>query len=793
MMMMMRYLVTALLINAVKGVDVYPKVPAMHDNLVGRGERMMLYLVTAMLVNANAVAGVDVYPDVNSVHVINSCHLDIGFADSSANIVNEYFHNYLPKAAVTTVHGMPLRFMFQSWIVDLFFSCEENFIPIYLPNVICPNKTEIDLVTKGIASESITWHAFPHNAQLEIMSEYMLDAGFELTRQLDEKFNQPAKNVLSQRDVPGITVGAIPTFKRNNISGVSIGCNDGTTPPSVPPCFLWKDTASSSGDDILGLFNWPGYGRISADASIPIEKQQMFCRVESFDHALIYNWNGDNAGPFDQEEYERLYARLALSFPNADIFSSTFSNFTGHLETVREKLPVVSEEIGDSWIYGVPSDPQKVSRMRAMGRAWKTFVDSAFSGNVTHAMRSDSDLLRATKLALKLGEHTWGKDVKKNLVDNDSWRNDDFERAKAKGSSNASQYEALELSWWEQRAWGIASPIDLLTKSGHPLADLVRDEFDQLRPRMPATKNGELGKVNETYTCDGVISLAFNEEGAISYLEHESSIWASEEKTLVRPVYRSYSAQDVQNFFSTYVRSNQSWVEHDYGKPNLPKVGVPVGQLWTPRLKSIFLNRTHHTSSVCSFLLEWSFEDVVHREYGGPAVGFTRVDIDSEERTLNVTLSMFNKTTTRLPEAMFVQFQVAPAVDDSETNWEANKLGQWIGPANIVDGGTKHLHGVSQKGLRASRRGGAETLEISSVDFAVANFGALQAYPSPINTTADTKTHGASFVLWDNLWGTNYVMWWPFVVPPPDPYASCASYFPVDGNSDMIGRLSLKL
>mgnify|MGYP001179789920 CR=1 FL=1 len=126
MMMMMRYLVTALL-------------RTMHDNLVGRGEGMMLYLVAAMLVNA--VAGVDVYPDVNSVHVINSCHLDIGFADSSANIVNEYFHNYLSKAAVTTVHGMPLRFMFQSWIVDLFFSCEENSIPIYLPNVICPNKT----------------------------------------------------------------------------------------------------------------------------------------------------------------------------------------------------------------------------------------------------------------------------------------------------------------------------------------------------------------------------------------------------------------------------------------------------------------------------------------------------------------------------------------------------------------------------------------------------------------------------------------------------------------------------
>ena len=36
---------------------------------------------------------------IEHVHVINSCHLDIGFADSSAGIVNEYFERHLPMAA----------------------------------------------------------------------------------------------------------------------------------------------------------------------------------------------------------------------------------------------------------------------------------------------------------------------------------------------------------------------------------------------------------------------------------------------------------------------------------------------------------------------------------------------------------------------------------------------------------------------------------------------------------------------------------------------------------------------
>ena len=36
------------------------------------------------------------YPDIEVVHVINSCHLDIGFADSSVGIINRYVQVTLP-------------------------------------------------------------------------------------------------------------------------------------------------------------------------------------------------------------------------------------------------------------------------------------------------------------------------------------------------------------------------------------------------------------------------------------------------------------------------------------------------------------------------------------------------------------------------------------------------------------------------------------------------------------------------------------------------------------------------
>ena len=80
----------------------------------------------------------------------------------------------------------------------------------------------------------------------------------------------------------------------------------------------------------------------------------------------------------------------------------------------------MDKEVGDTWIYGVPSDPQKVSRMKVINSAY-TALDE--KGELESMLSNDAVLRNATRFALKLGEHTWGKDVKSNLHDNYSWKN----------------------------------------------------------------------------------------------------------------------------------------------------------------------------------------------------------------------------------------------------------------------------------------------------------------------------------------------------------------------------------
>ena len=90
-----------------------------------------------------------VHKHIKTVHVINSCHLDIGFAPggpvgaasgksaTSADIMNQYFHEWIPNAikvgaelerGVAGYTDRKLGFMFQSWVLALFFDCPPGLL-----------------------------------------------------------------------------------------------------------------------------------------------------------------------------------------------------------------------------------------------------------------------------------------------------------------------------------------------------------------------------------------------------------------------------------------------------------------------------------------------------------------------------------------------------------------------------------------------------------------------------------------------------------------------------------------
>lgn len=80
----------------------------------------------------------------------------------------------------------------------------------------------------------------------------------------------------------------------------------------------------------------------------------------------------DNCGPpSDASEVLRNYAHWRSEFPGAHVMASSFDAFVEKLysQLPHLKLPEVVGEIGDTWIYGVSSDPWKIANYRAAARA----------------------------------------------------------------------------------------------------------------------------------------------------------------------------------------------------------------------------------------------------------------------------------------------------------------------------------------------------------------------------------------------------------------------------------------
>lgn len=59
--------------------------------------------------------------------------------------------------------GLQLHFMAQSWIVSLYLDC-----PPGIPGLMCPTAAARANFTDAVRRGYITWHAFPHNGELEL-------------------------------------------------------------------------------------------------------------------------------------------------------------------------------------------------------------------------------------------------------------------------------------------------------------------------------------------------------------------------------------------------------------------------------------------------------------------------------------------------------------------------------------------------------------------------------------------------------------------------------------------------
>jgi hypothetical protein len=525
-------------------------------------------------------------------------------------------------------------------------------------------------------------------------------------------------------DVPGHTRGIIPPLAKHGVTFLEIGVNGGSTPAVLPPLFLWKDPSGAS----LAMMYHHEYEGITV--------------VPGSDLALVTRVRGDNSGPHKPQEIDRIHADLAARFPNAEIVATNLSEMANALAPFRDRLPVVTEEIGDTWIYGCASDPLKVARFREIARLRETWIAKAA---LQVGDETDLQLLRHVLLT---PEHTWGTDTK-TWLDYDNLIPSDLA-----GKLDTKNYKVVEFSWQEKRQDlldGVATlPASLRADAENVIRALtVRPEEEiaglpcMYAPLIP-------GKPIET--AHFVLNID-RRTGAITRLHSKATgrEWASEKNPIGLFSYQTLSADDYKNYQASYLTTKADWAAKDFGKPNIEKFGARR-QEWQPVSAAIGLCSPNHSPSL---RIDLQFDDEQAAQSGRAA--FPRsIVIDlvlpDNEPIIYLNLTWRGKLATRMPEALWLTFN--PIAEDPK-GWKLDKSGEWISPFDVVASGNRHMHAV-QRGF--CYESGGSAFAVDTLDAPIVALG--ERDPILFSNDQPDLSKGLHSCLFNNCWGTNYIMWY---------------------------------
>jgi len=662
-------------------------------------------------------------PAVKRVLAMFKCHFDAGFIDTQANVIHRYFTEYFPHAIELAEKSRQPGANRYVWTTGSWLVYE------YLEQASPADRARME---KAIAAGDIAWHALPFSWQTEMIDPSMMAAAVEISKSLDRRFGKTTTGS-KMTDVPGHTRGIIGPLTAQGVKMLHVGVNGGSTTPDVPPVFVWKDR---SGKSIVMMYHHE-YGGVT--------------RIPGTDLAVSINVRNDNSGPHPAEEVEDIYDDLHKRFPNAEIVATNLTEIANAVEAYRGSLPVVTQEIGDTWIHGVASDPLKVARYREVARLRLKWIAD---GKIKSGDATDMAMLRRVLLN---PEHTWGTDTK-------TWL--DFDHLTPKDLQLAiysRNYTVAEFSWEEKRqdlTDGLATlpkalhveahdAVRNLSVAGGQLEGAASEIVKSSAPALPDGAAHDPAKEIETahYT------LAFDPKtGAITHLLNKKTgvEWASAANPLALFTYQTLSQDDYTRFIGAYGVIQASWFKMDFGKPNIEKFGAR-SQDWHPTLTALDVVEDAEGHRVRATLALNDAEATGSGRAAFPAQMYLMLRLPKAESVIDLDFYWFDKPATRMPEALWLTFN--PKVADAKS-WMLDKSGEQVSPLDVVAGGSRGLHAVS-KGFENSSAG--HSFAVECIDAPLIAVGER----SPLNYSRNQPdlTTGIHSNLFNNTWGTNYIMW----------------------------------
>ncbi|MGM9803340.1 MAG: DUF5054 domain-containing protein [Muribaculaceae bacterium] len=644
--------------------------------------RNVIAMLAVWLV-AGAINAQEPNKEVSKVLVVFKTHLDVGFTDLSSVVAKRYVEEFIPKAIAVgeklDADGSGEKYVWTTgaWLVEKYRREASS--------------EEVARLDRAIERGNIVWNAVPYTYESESMNSELFKTSLMLSQRLDSRYG---KHTIAAKmtDVPGHTRSIVTPLYDAGIRFLHIGVNPASPIPAVPDYCLWRDI---TGKEIILAYQ-RDYG---TENVLPDGKT-----------AVAINFTGDNHGPHSYETVKKIYAGLRQRYPNAQIIGASFNDIAAQLLTIKDKLPVVTSEIGDTWIYGYGSAPLRMAKFRELSRLYAQWVKKG-------KIKMDSE--EAINFAVELGliaEHTQGMDIKTHLANWDKYDMDKFIAAR-----QSAPFVKVEKSWKE---------ID----------DYLYSAIDFLPKKLQAEARNAIEKIgNEPVKPLNVVTNA-----------NQSQDWTTSllggVLNVLGVTYRCYDSNDFDDYLNRYLRARYGWALDDIGKTGLDKSNA-VSATVKARVVS---SQTKTERKGTRFEAQLQFPDVagvdgrVYPEYV-QIEGFAQKD----NRKADITVTVVNKPAVRLPESYFVSF-----IADGIKQVVAEKIGERIDLSDVVEKGNRHMHGIDRYVDIVT---GNHTIRIWSKDAFLINLGEPNGLS--YSTSYPDITGGVHFCLNNNLWGTNFTMW----------------------------------
>ena len=621
------------------------------------------------------------------VHLVHKTHLDLGFTDFAANVETLYFERFIPDAL-----RVARKLRETEAPTTLCWTVSTYILHRYLEQA---SPAEIGAVERAVAAGDLSWLALPYTLNLELATPELLHEGLGYARELDERFGM--RTIAAKAtDVPGMTIGAVPILADAGVELLYIGANGIDLAPDVPPVFRW---VAPDGSELIVLFT-QGYGGTVA--------------VDGLDDVLVMKFTLDNVGPPTEVDVLAAYLEQVEQHPGADVRASTLNAFAEALLPQRDRLPVVTRELGDVWLYGVASDPRRVARYRELART------------LSQLALTPSERTAASRALLLVPEHTWGLDTMVQLTDTETWEKDAFTRART-----APRWRRFDESWAEQRAY-VDQALAALPAGARAEAEQSLARLDE--PLEAPTGAGPRTLGGERFT------LAVDERGAIVELRDTATgaEWASPEAPLGLFIYEVFDRREYEGFWEhgmNPVCRPLWWPHYACAKKGLERLGT-FARAWHPELVASAAEDGRLT-------LKLELPPDAYEEFGAPRE--LVVAITAKTDAVELELAWRGKDAIRVPEAAWLSFLPEAPLGA----WRYLKLGVEIDPRDVVVNGGRQ-HAIER--ARVTRDGAA--LEIETLDAPLASLDRRILPP------ADPAANGLHVNLLNTVWSTNYTQWY---------------------------------